>query len=262
MLPSVVAGTVPGHIAGAEPAMCRALPPTLGKRSRDNRLFGEPQEDTVINSTNWPMRQVVGITLILGCVLFLAGASAYVLVKDQNGPVIFGQPPREWLRLVFEHPTPWRWATILFIAGVLVTLVGQTALADLLRTAGDPGFARVGLVAIAFGAVLWIIDMAFRLSLDPWAGGELAKTGAIPELYTPLSMVTTVLFVIYTLLTFAGLIAYGGAVVSTNLIPHWVGWTAIVYGLAGLGLFGVMRDAPPFMHHLMPLVIGILLLVA
>jgi hypothetical protein len=49
-------------------------------------------------------------------------------------------------------------------------------------------------------------------------------------------------------------------VLSTLVLPHWVGWLAIVYGLAGLRLLGFTGDAPPFLHYLMPLLIGILLL--
>jgi hypothetical protein len=34
---------------------------------------------------------------------------------------------------------------------------------------------------------------------------------------------TGVLFVIYTVLAFSALVAYGGAVLSTGVLPHWVG---------------------------------------
>ena len=47
---------------------------------------------------------------------------------------------------------------------------------------------------------------------------------------------------------------------TTRVLPHWVGWLAIVYGLAGLGLVGVTGDVDPFLHLVMPIVIGILLL--
>ena len=47
---------------------------------------------------------------------------------------------------------------------------------------------------------------------------------------------------------------------STGVLPHWVGWIALVYGLAGLGLFGFTGDSYPFMHHLLPILMGILLL--
>jgi len=58
----------------------------------------------------------------------------------------------------------------------------------------------------------------------------------------------------------SALAVYGGAVLSTRVLPHWVGWLAIVYGLAGLGLVGVTGDADPFLHLVLPVVIGILLL--
>ena len=133
-------------------------------------------------------------------------------------------------------------------------------LTSLLRDAGDRIFSQLGLVAFLFGAVLWVINLAFRLSINPWAAQETARTAVIPAFYVPLTRWTGVLFVIYTVLAFSALAAYGGAVISTGVLPHWVGWIAIVYGLAGLGLLGVTGDAPPFLHHLMPLLIGILLL--
>lgn len=130
---------------------------------------------------------------------------------------------------------------------------------SLLRDAGDRTFSQVGLIAFVFGAVLWVINLAFRLSIDPWAAQETAKTGEIPEFYVPLTHWTGALFVIYTILAFSALAVYGGAILSMGVLPHWVGWLAIVYGLAGLGLVGFTGDSLPFLHHLMPLLMGILL---
>jgi hypothetical protein len=50
-------------------------------------------------------------------------------------------------------------------------------------------------------------------------------------------------------------------VLSTRLLPRWMGWLVIVYGLAGLGLLGATSDVPPFLYYLLPMVMGILLLV-
>lgn len=208
----------------------------------------------------WTLRHVTGATLIVGCALFLVGAALYGFVRDPNGPLIFGQPTREWLRIVHEHQRVWQVATILFMCGVLVTTAGLVLLARLLDAAGDPGFSLVGLFAVAFGAAPWIINLAARLTVDPWAGNALAATGSVPEVYAPLSVWTGALFVIYTILTFAGLMLYGGAIASTHLLPQWVGWLALVYGAAGLGVLAVTRDAPPFMHYLTPILFGALLL--
>lgn len=202
---------------------------------------------------------VTGVLLILATI-FAPGISLYMRVKDKNGPMIFGQPPHEWLRLVHEHPRPWRWATISFIGAILVTLFGLDLLSGLLRDAGDPGFSEVGLLAFAFGAMLWVIVLAARLAVDPWAGKELAATGAIPDVYTALSTWNGALFAIFSYLAFGGVLAFGGAILATNLLPHWLGWATIIYSLGGLAIHTITHDSLPVMHHMMPLIIGIMLL--
>ena len=211
-----------------------------------------------MKSTFWTQRHFTGLALILGALLFEIGAG--MPLRDKKGTFIYGLPPREWLRVIFDHPVLWQWANILFISGVVVTILGLAMFSSLLRDAGDRTFSQVGLIAFVFGAVLWVISLAFRLSIDPWAAQETARTAVLPEFYVPLTRWTGVLFVIYTILAFSALAAYGASVLSTHVLPQWVGWVSIVYSLAGLGLLGFTGDAPPLLHHLMPILIGILLL--
>ncbi len=213
-----------------------------------------------MSSTFWNERHFTGLALILGALLFLCGACLYTVIRDTKGNFIFGLSPREWLRVVFDHPRLWRWATLLLISGVIVTVLGLAMLTTLFQDAGEQVFSLLGLVAFVFGAVLWIIHLAFRLRVDPWAAQETAKTAVLPEFYVPLTLWIHALFVIYTVLAFSAMVAYGGAVLSTHLLPQWVGWVTIFYSLAGLGLLEFTGDAPPFLHHLMSLLIGILLL--
>ncbi|WIG59973.1 MAG: hypothetical protein OJF49_002721 [Ktedonobacterales bacterium] len=207
----------------------------------------------------WTPTQVTGSILALS-IIFAPGISLYMRVKDTHGPVIFGQPPHEWLRLVHQHPRPWRWATISFICIILTTLFGLALLAGLLRDAGDPGFSQAGLLAFALGTALWVIVLAARLTIDPWAGKEMLAKGAIPDVYTALSKWNGAMFVIFTILAFAGVMSFGAAILATNLLPHWLGWATLIYSLAGLTLLAITRDSLPIMHHLMPFVIGIILL--
>ncbi|MGE5333300.1 MAG: hypothetical protein ACM3N4_01245 [Nitrososphaerota archaeon] len=207
----------------------------------------------------WTAGHMTGVVLILG-VLFAPGAALSMLVKDKNGPMIFGQPPHEWLRLVHEHPRPWFWATLSFLGGILLTLFGLDLLAGLLRGAGDPGFSEIGLVAFAFGAVLWVVYLAARLTVDPWAGKELAATGAIPESYTAISHWQGALFAVFSYLCFGGILLFGVAILATPLLPQWLGWVTLIYSLGGLIIHTVTHDSLPAMHHLMPILIGIVLL--
>jgi hypothetical protein len=107
---------------------------------------------------------------------------------------------------------------------------------------------------------LWVISLALNLGVDPWAAQETVRTGAVPGVYVPLNLWTTALFRIYTVFAFSALALYGGAILASRVLPRWIGWIAIVYGLAGLGLFAYTHDIPPFLHHLLPIVIGSLLL--
>jgi len=131
----------------------------------------------------------------------------------------------------------------------------------LLRDAGDATFSSLALVALLFGGVLMAIYLAFPLGAGPVAAQETIRTGVVPDFYVQLTPGTQPLFVIYTILAFSALAVYGGAVLSTRVLPHWVGWLSIVYGLAGLVLAGFTAgNVPPFLHYLMPILIGVLLL--
>jgi hypothetical protein len=209
------------------------------------------------SKTFWT-RRFTGIALVLGCVLFLVGIG--LIPRDEQGTFLYFLSQRAQLLLIAKHPTLWWWASVLFIGAALVTLVGFVQLTLLLRGAGDQAFSSLGLIALVFGDVLWVIQLAFRLSIDIWAAQETAKTGVLPALYLPLTWWITALFVVYTILAFLAAAAYGGGLVFTRLLPPWLGWATIVYSLAGLGLSAAMGNAPPVFHYLLPMVMGILLL--
>ncbi len=212
----------------------------------------------MLHRTFWTERRFTGMTLLLGAVLFLAGAS--MPVTNSKGNIIYSLPPREYLLVVSAHSMLWQWASILFISGTIVTILGLVLLATQLRDAGDRAFSSLGLLAFVFGAVLWIIDVAFRLSIDLWAAQEMARTAAMPDYYVPLTRWTQTLFTIHTILLFSALAAYGGALLTTRVLPHWVGWLAVAYGIIGVAIFSFTADFPPAIHYLLPLVMGILLL--
>jgi len=131
----------------------------------------------------------------------------------------------------------------------------------LFRDAFDRTLSSLALIAWLFGDVLMVIYIAFPLGIAPVAAQETARTGVVPDFYVQLTLWTQPLFVIYTILAFSALAAYGEAILSTRVLPHWVGWLALVYALAGLVLAGFTAgNVPPFLHHLMPILIGVLLL--
>lgn len=206
----------------------------------------------------WTHRRFTGLTLILGCFLFLGAAG--LIPRDAQGNYSVTLPPRAALLVEASQTTLSQWSTSLFISGVLVTALGFALLTRLLWDIGEHPFSYLALIATLFGAVLMVIFLAFRLGVDPLAARDTARTGVVPDYYEPLKLWATALFRIYTVFAFLALALYGRAVLSAWILPRWMGWTAIVYGLAGLGLFAYAQDIPPFLHYLLPSVMGSLLL--
>jgi hypothetical protein len=209
--------------------------------------------------TFWTQRRFAGSTLILGCSLFLGAAG--LIPRDAQGNFMVILPPREQLLVIAAQTSLFQWSFSLFIAGLIVTLLGLAMLTTLFRDALDRTFSYLALISLLFGDVLMAIYLAIPLGAAPLAAQETVRTGVAPDFYVQLTLWTQPLFVIYTILAFSALAAYGGAILSTRVLPHWVGWLSLIYSLAGLVLAGFTAgNVPPFLHHLMPILIGVLLL--
>jgi hypothetical protein len=164
------------------------------------------------------------------------------------------------LLVIATQTSLFQWSFSLIISGIIVTLLGLAMLTTLFRDAGDTTFSYLALIVLLFGDVLFVIYIAFPLGIAPLAAQETVKTGVVPDYYVQLTLWTQPLFVIYTILAFSVLAAYGGAILSTRVLPHWIGWLAIIYSLAGLVLAGLAAgNVPPLYSKLRtsPLDIGL-----
>ena len=208
--------------------------------------------------TFWTPRRFAGFTLLLGCFLYLTAAG--LLPRDAQGNFSVTLPPREDLLVIVAQPTLFQWSMSLFLSGIIVTALGFALLTKLLWDSGERTFSYLALIVSLFGVVLLVVHVAFWLGVNPLAGQETARTGVVPAYYEPLTVWTMALFRIYTVFAFSAIALYGGALLVSRMLPRWISWTAILYGLAGLGLFAYAHDIPPFLHYLLPIVMGILLL--
>ena len=213
----------------------------------------------MLKSTFWTQRRFAGITLIVGCLLFLGALG--LMPRDTMGNFMVNLPLREQLLVIAAQTSLFQWSFSLIISGLIVTLLGLAMLTTFFRDALDRTFSSLALLASLFGDVLMVIYLAIPLGVAPVAAQNTVRTGVAPDYYVQLTLWIQPLFVIYTIIAFAALVAYGGAILSTRVLPHWVGWLSIVYGLAGLVLTGLTAgNVPPFLHHLVPILMGVLLL--
>jgi hypothetical protein len=227
--------------------------------TRVTGLAARGKEHLMEKHAFWTRRRFTGVTLIIGCFLFLGAAG--VVPKDNQGNFMVNLPLREQLLLIAAHTALFQWSFSLFISGIMVTLLGLAMLSELCWEASDHTFSMLALIAALFGDVLMVIYFAAPLGIAPAAATSTVSTGVIPDYYVPFTLWTQPLFVIATILAFAALAAYGAAILATRILPNWVGWVAMVYALAGLALtIFAAGNAPPFLHYLLPIVMGIALL--
>jgi hypothetical protein len=134
------------------------------------------------------------------------------------------------------------WERGFIIAAVLVTVLGLALLEDLLRIAGDSGFARLGMMAYLVGAVVVVV-------------AETASLGGRNFVYPQI--------VLYVVLAFLGQAAFGAALLRTGLVAAWAGWTTVIWNVGWLLIMLILRPNDiyfPVLHHVAPLIIGIGLL--
>ena len=177
----------------------------------------------------WSSQRAAGALLIAA---FIPLAFGVFLFLSRNG--VQGGAPRSTALFVRERGS--------ILAAVVLTAIGLMLLEGTLYETSGRVLARLGASAYFFGAVLVVAAEAMRLPEGP---------------------VSYPLIVIYVVLAFLGQAAIGGALLQSNLLPAWIGWTAIGWNAGLLVILPLITPGDiyfPVQHHLMPLLIGIALL--
>jgi hypothetical protein len=166
----------------------------------------------------------------------------------------------EYLSIVGANGRNWQVMHGLFGAGTLLTLIGLAGLAA--RFQGTPGsaWASIGITLFAGSALLWFVQLGFRLAVTPWASAELAASGRMPSEYVALHRWMGAIFGAHMVLGYLAEAAYGSAILSASALPRWAGWTALCFGLAAVPGMVTPVFQPPLMLHVVPFILGIAIL--
>jgi hypothetical protein len=135
------------------------------------------------------------------------------------------------------------WERGFIIAAVLATVLGLALLEDLLRIAGDSGFARLGMLAYLVGAIVVVVTETAYLDKRDWIYPQI---------------------VVYVVLAFLAQAAFGASLLQTGLVAAWAGWATVIWNVGWLLVMLIVRPNDiyfPVLHHVAPLIIGIALLV-
>ena len=197
-----------------------------------------------------------GSVLVAGLVIFLVGAAAWRLD--------YQRPLQESLPVIHKDLRRWKWIHTWMIAALVVTPAG---LAGLVVTLDEETAAVLTAMATAVylsGGVCWIAALAFRLTVVPWAAARTVTEGHLPVGFEAYDRWAGRLYVVHMLTAYVGSAVLGAAVLASDELPTWLGWTGVVWGLAFAAGLVATRFAglfnPPFLAHFYTGAVGVVLL--
>lgn len=200
--------------------------------------------------------QTVGGLLIGGFAVFLVGAALWKLE--------YQRPLPEALLAIAQSPRRWRWIHAWMIVGVVITIAGLGALAQLQADSGELVYGTVGFLLFATGGIVWLVAAAWRLTALALASHETQRTGTVPGNIEGWGEWFGLLHSIHLLTAYVSWTFLGSAVVSSGIVPQWLGWLGVGLGVSGAAGYAALKGgpfSPPFLAHVYPFIPGIALLV-
>jgi hypothetical protein len=184
------------------------------------------------------MPGLVGWTLLAGMVVFLIGAAAWRLVYEQ--------PLAESLRVVQADRRRRAWIHVWMIPALFITTAGLAGLT--LHVDGETGepLAVMATAIYGLGAVPWVVSLAFRLTVVPWAAERTVADDRMPDLFPALDAWAGSLYVIHMAASYVAFTLIGAAALASDQLPMWLGWLGVGWGVTFLAGFALTRAAGPF----------------
>jgi hypothetical protein len=199
---------------------------------------------------------LIGGTLVAGCVVFLVGAVGWRLA--------YQRPPEESLPLIHAQQRRWTWIHRWMLVAMFITPAGITGLAQLPDLNDVAPLVAMAAVGYALGAVCMIVSLCFRLTVVPWAAERTVAVGTPPDGFAALEAWAGRLYVVHMLASYSVFVLLGAAVLASDVLSPWSGWVGVGLGAGCLAGFVATRFAgpfnPPFMAHTYTALLGIVLL--
>src|SRR5262245_47368018 len=111
-----------------------------------------------------------GILLLAGGIIFWIGAFTPPYKQWMTRDI------KEYLTIIHNNKVNWYIISGSFLIGVILTVIGMQIWSLALQQAGQKNLPVIAANIISFGAVFWILNIAFRLTVTVWAADQLAST--------------------------------------------------------------------------------------
>ncbi len=198
------------------------------------------------------------ILLLAGGILFWIGAFIPPWKQWMTSDL------KEYLTIINKNRINWYFIHVPMIFGVLLTLFALQIFAGAGSfSSSGKIFSSISASAFSLGAILLIINFAFRFTVTMWAANRLAETGTLETWFRTWMDWSNVLFMVYMILAYLSIGFWGLALKDIPIMPSWSIWFCVIFGFVGAVGYLVRLPffAPPLIIHLPFIVLSITLLI-
>lgn len=192
------------------------------------------------------------LLLIAGFTVFMAGAGAWKLE--------YQAPLPERMPLLHQDRTRLRWIHSTMLAAMVLTPAGLAAAA---AVSGHPA-AWAAAIAYGVGAVPWVLQLSFRLTVQERVAAAVADGAPVPDWYAAVESWTGLGHRFHMLVSYVSAVALAWGMAEAELIPNWLGWAGAIWGVVWAAGYTIRQIRfvfePPFWAHVFTFAVGIALL--
>lgn len=204
----------------------------------------------------WAPGRIAG-ALILSSVVVIGAGMLALQVQGTLGGLASGFRGVEGIgQAASAHRTLEPFARV----GMVLFLLGFGVFTLHLSEAGGRNLAVLAFSLMLAAVTLTVLEGTFHARVTAWAGERWAQTGTVPELFEPLRVwVNHSIQLAYLTFGFLAMALYGWAILSTGVLPAWVGWATVAWNVALLVLLTLSLLGIPLLLFVMPVLIGLML---
>lgn len=203
---------------------------------------------------------LTGLLLISG--LAIVAVEAFGYVPGEYNAAFWKLPLDDKLDHVAQHRREWWWISLWDLVGLILLTGGIFGLATLVAEAGESVVANVALGVYIASATLWLVGLVIQTTAVPQAATQRADTLETPAWIHPLWSAGWVSEVAWITGSNAAYAILGIALLQTDLLASWAGWTALVGGVVIAAVVGITRNGFPQLALLVPAVLGLAAILA
>ena len=184
------------------------------------------------------LQRIGSIGFIIGAILLII---FNLLVPRPSAP----NNVQEYLTKWGEQQVLVEACALLMAVGIWGLMIGIVGIYRSITTGGGAGWVRLGFYGIVVGTTVWTVTFALMMAeastAASWVMAPAATKAASYDVAVAVAAISQTMHTMSVIVYWFALIFLGIGMILNGVYPKWIGWTAIVLGIATMVIGGVIR---------------------